>query len=432
MCEFVCDSACRWIVVSFLVICLACQSNQVTQTCGRLYGVSHGTSRTCVLEPSSIVESSAKVVIRWYKDQVGIDKARNTFNLTIHRDSTFDYGVYRVDCFEFVNNKYGDVMTASTTCTVNATLFKNEENTEIATTPSGPQLGSSLVIPVTATTPLNGTVISVVAICLVIITVIIAGTVLLVKKKRVSMANAGGRLVKDEGARSGPCVAEDSSSIYNEIDINADDYARIDGSAVIKDSRKKTVGRSPSLPKRPENNVKLSESDNTVADTGGACAKDAKNNYNKDIDKPGDIVVYAKVNKRKTLSSKDEQRKSRKLNEGGGRCRGSMLLPHHDDMSGPTYNNIANQVSRQHSSKATESAAGNELQYAELAHVEADDPERGTSCGADDGAGGIGALKCQYASIDFEQKAFVAPIRKAPSSWYKWKNRKKEKSKCDK
>jgi len=35
--------------------------------------------------------------------------------------------------------------------------------------------------------------------------------------------------------------------------------------------------------------------------------------------------------------------------------------------------------------------------------------------------------KVQYACIDFEKKAFVAPPRKAPSSWYKKKNKTKHK-----
>ncbi|KAH3701439.1 uncharacterized protein LOC127860261 [Dreissena polymorpha] len=64
-----------------------------------------------------------------------------------------------------------------------------------------------------------------------------------------------------------------------------------------------------------------------------------------------------------------------------------------------------------------------ELQYADLDLVTTSKDDNGartkTMCNAVE----ENTVKCQYATIDFETKAFVAPVRKAPSSWYKRKNK---------
>ncbi|XP_053408566.1 uncharacterized protein LOC123559543 isoform X2 [Mercenaria mercenaria] len=88
-----------------------------------------------------------------------------------------------------------------------------------------------------------------------------------------------------------------------------------------------------------------------------------------------------------------------------------------------TYSNLVSRPQRDKSRRSR--ASRRELQYAilDLSEPERDQPEDTDK----EESLPTKFQPCQYAAIDFEKKAFIAPVRKAPSSWYRRRNKKGKK-----
>ncbi|WAR05614.1 hypothetical protein MAR_020983 [Mya arenaria] len=89
---------------------------------------------------------------------------------------------------------------------------------------------------------------------------------------------------------------------------------------------------------------------------------------------------------------------------------------------GPTYSNITGQVLVAARSFRRKSR----IKHRELHYAALDCTDPTADAGHYDCIVDIHRKSgCQYASIDFEKKAFIAPVRRAPSSWYRHQKRRK-------
>ncbi|KAL4228574.1 hypothetical protein ACF0H5_011624 [Mactra antiquata] len=336
-------------------------------------------------------------------------------NLTLEIKNTIrsDEGLYKVMCYSDRDNT--DTFTHSTEAEIRWPFVTTTTAPPILTDEHSPAPSTGLSSSVDTITLVT------IAVCSVIIVVIISTTVCIVVRRKQTQESTEGarRLVhRDEAPEANQGHRVDTGcTVYNEIDVGACGAQ----SAASNDYR-------PSLPKRSID-YKTENVYDLIVDTD-----EVKVNIKLETDEANndntEIPVYAQVNKKR----KDNNVWLGENSDGGyvvmfpkincsdiavslGKEYETMAYPE-PKQGGTQYVNFVSRSQRLKSRKMRNSSR-KELQYAILDHPDSDSESVKHNSKETEHA----FTPCQYALIDFNKKAFVAPLRKAPSSWYKRKNK---------
>lgn len=344
------------------------------------------------------------------------------YTLTVRQLISSDEGKYKVHCWSNDPNFPSGFLSSEV-------IIKIPEK-DITLSSPRPEAGTQARLG-------NATII-VVSVCAVLVVFIISATVFLVRKKQIKRQEDA-RILMNHREETSVTVnrprQNDNETVYNEIDIEVLlDYAQVEHT-LFDYSQDTKLDHSPALPQRPGqasskedlNNVEDNQSEHrdveySIVDHTLSTGDHRPGHGESLVKLESTIPVYSQVMKRKTKQLQslaqfnvafpniDCKTLTRTLGE---HYRAPEVCITKNET--PVYSNLVSKSIRRKSQKKR--ASRRDLQYAILDLA---------SPGENDGVVNEKNIPCIYADIDFERKAFVAPKRKAPSSWYKRKNRNKD------
>ncbi|KAH3701436.1 uncharacterized protein LOC127860653 [Dreissena polymorpha] len=438
------------------ILCLLlhtlCMSLVGGTTCGALNGGFDGNRYRIDLQPSDFLLQNKDALVRWFMAPVAPirDKqiriiTNDLFTISDNETRLYvlvlnasTYGTYFVDCFL----SSGPVYSGSNRHDVN--------NIVLVSTTFAP----STVPSTDQTKPrsaMTGTTIIVVSVCALLIALIIAATILLIMRK--NMKHRASRLINQEDTSAHQQRSDDAASVYDEIDMDKHSKrSKKPQQSVPITVPSKRPGQVPVPPCRGDLSIATAqriEDDYAIIDSyadseTGKPRKSCSGANSVLVDTCVDYSTVVKSNKTSENVNVIEYAQVKKALtspsngiKGGDSLEFTVTFPGIDcntintclpavDMeyrtTGPTYSNLSATSKLQRSQKRKSRVKSRELQmhYAALDHSFSESPT-----GVQSGSSSTGTVednqKCQYASIDFERQAFVAPIRKAPSSWFRRK-----------